>query len=58
MITPPHIFVNDILKSYHRYLICNDYKQKFIECMNNYINGVTYESCNEFYENILKYKCL
>jgi hypothetical protein len=58
MITIPHIFLNDILKSYHTYLICKDYKQKFIECMNNYIINDKYEDCNKFYENILKYKCL
>ena len=57
MITPPYIFVNDVLKSYHKYLICKDYKQKFITCMNNYINGETYENCNEFFDVIKKYKC-
>ena len=56
MIIPPYIFVNDILKSYHTYLICKDNKHKFIICMNNYINGKSDFNCNEIYE-IIKYKC-
>ena len=57
MISPPCIFVNDILKSYHTYLICKDYKKKFIDCINNYISKDANENCNELFEVIKKYKC-
>ena len=58
MITIPHIFLNDILKSYNKYKLCKFNKKKFIECMNNYIINDKYEDCNKFYKNIIKYKCL
>ncbi len=55
---PPFIKINDFLKSYNKYKLCKYNKKKFIDCMNNYIIKDKYEDCNEYYEELIKYKCI